>query len=174
MSKFLGYVLRHRPDSIGLAVDERGWASVDELLDRAAAAGRRFDREDLLRVVATNDKRRFTLAPDGRRIRAAQGHSIAVDLELRPVEPPPALYHGTAERFVDSIMRDGLTPRSRRHVHLSLDEATARRVGARNGRPAVFAVHAREMHARGHRFYLSENGVWLTDRVPPEYLSRVS
>ncbi len=171
VSKFLSYVLRHDPGSIGLALDRQGWADVEGLLERASAAGRRLSRADLERVVATNDKRRFTLSPDGTRIRAAQGHSIAVDLDLPAREPPPILYHGTADRFLPSILREGLVPRSRRQVHLSPDVVTARRVGARHGRSIVLRMDASAMYDRGHTFHEAENGVWLTDGVPPEFLA---
>jgi putative RNA 2'-phosphotransferase len=120
--------------------------------------------------VETSDKKRFSVSPDGLRIRAAQGHSVSVELGLSPQEPPPVLYHGTAMRFVEAILSQGLKPQSRQHVHLSLDEATALRVGERHGKPYIFRVNALVMHTRGFKFYLSENGVWLTDYVPAEFL----
>ena len=171
LSKFLSYVLRHRPDSIGLALDPQGWANIAELIGMGNAAGTRFSREDLLHVVETSDKKRFSVSPDGLRIRAAQGHSASVELGLPPQEPPEVLYHGTATRFVQSILAEGLTPQDRRHVHLSLDEATAHRVGERHGKPVIVRVEARRMHTKGFTFYLADNGVWLTDRVPPEFLA---
>ena len=170
ISKFLSLVLRHEPERIGLRLDEAGWASVDELLRAAAAAGQSISREVLLDVVATNDKQRFALSPDGTRIRASQGHSIAVELGLTPMTPPPILFHGTASRFLAAILADGLHPAARRYVHLSADEATARRVGQRHGSPVVLRVDAAAMHADGHAFYRSANGVWLTGAVPPRYL----
>lgn len=170
LSKFLSFVLRHKPDAIGLALDSQGWAGIDDLISKADAAGTRFKRDDLRRVVETNDKKRFSISDDGLRIRAAQGHSVSVELGLSPQEPPPVLYHGTATRFVESILLQGLTPQSRQQVHLSLDETTARRVGQRHGKPSILLVDARAMHGEGMRFYLADNGVWLTDHVPPRFL----
>ncbi|ALK98168.1 RNA 2'-phosphotransferase [Massilia sp. WF1] len=169
-SKLLSYVLRHRPDSIGLALDAHGWAGVDELLACLDAHGKRIDRALLERTVAGNDKQRFAFNDDRSRIRASQGHSIAVDLQLREAEPPAVLYHGTASRFLKSILAAGLRAGGRQHVHLSADVATAMRVGARHGFPAVLAVDAARMHADGLAFYQSDNGVWLTGEVKPTYL----
>jgi putative RNA 2'-phosphotransferase len=171
LSKFLSLVLRHQPESIGLVLDAQGWADVDDLIARAAAAEAVFSRAELEQVVATSDKKRFTISGDGLRIRAAQGHSVAVELGLTPREPPPVLFHGTATRFVDAIMARGLTPQSRQHVHLSLDEATALNVGRRHGQPIIFRVDAAAMHRTGMVFYVADNGVWLTDHVQPEYLT---
>jgi putative RNA 2'-phosphotransferase len=172
ISKFLSFVLRHDPASIGLHLDEQGWASVDELLAKAGASGRQLDRETLLNIVANSDKQRFTLSVDQTRIRAAQGHSVKVDLGLAPAVPPPRLFHGTADRFIDSILRDGLRAQSRQQVHLSHDEPTAIAVGSRHGRPVVLSVDASGMHRDGYAFYQADNGVWLTDAVPAQYLSR--
>ena len=173
LSKFLSFVLRHKPDAIGLVLDAEGWAGIDDLIAKgnAAAAGTRFDRDDLLNVVATSDKKRFSLSSDGLHIRAAQGHSVSVELGLVPREPPPVLYHGTATRFVEAILVEGLKPQSRQQVHLSLDVVTAHRVGQRHGKPVIFKVDAARMHAQGFKFYVADNGVWLTDAVPPEFLS---
>jgi len=171
LSKFLSRVLRHDPASIGVTLDAQGWADVEELLAGARRAGVPLTREALEQVVAENDKQRYALSDDGRRIRANQGHSIPVDLGLEPIAPPAYLYHGTADQFAAAIRRDGLLPRRRTHVHLSPDEETARRVGARHGRPVVLVVDAGRLHGDGHLFYLSANGVWLTDRVPPAYIS---
>lgn len=170
LSKFLSLVLRHRPERIGLTLDPGGWADVDELLHRARAARVDLTRAKLERVVRENDKQRFALSDDGARIRARQGHSIDVDLGLSPVEPPELLYHGTARRNVDSIRAEGLARKRRHHVHLSPDAVTAERVGRRHGQPVILTVEAGRMHADGHAFYLTGNGVWLTDTVPPEYL----
>lgn len=170
-SKFLSLVLRHEPEVIGLALDENGWVEVEQLLEKMAASGNPIGRETLEEVVATNDKRRFAFSGDGRRIRASQGHSIEIDLALEPVTPPDVLLHGTAERNVASILREGLHPGERRHVHLSLDAATATRVAIRHGKPAILKVDARAMAAAGYLFYRSENGVWLTERVPAEYVT---
>jgi putative RNA 2'-phosphotransferase len=171
LSKFLSFVLRHRPAAIGLTLDPQGWTSVDELIAKSDAAGTRFSREDLLHVVEVSEKKRFSLSADGQRIRAAQGHSVAVQLGLSPREPPSVLYHGTATRFVASILSEGLKPMTRQQVHLSIDEATARRVGQRHGKPAILKVEAVRMHVKGFRFFLADNGVWLTDQVPPEFLT---
>ncbi|MDH0612219.1 MULTISPECIES: RNA 2'-phosphotransferase [unclassified Agrobacterium] len=169
-SKFLSYVLRHAPESIGLTLDAQGWADVADLLAKANASGMPLDEAGLFSVVAESDKKRFTLSEDGRRIRAAQGHSVKVDLGQPPVEPPPQLFHGTATRFLESIMREGLRPGSRQQVHLSEDRTTAHSVGQRHGKPAVLVVDAGRMFSEGHRFYQADNGVWLTDEVPTAYL----
>jgi putative RNA 2'-phosphotransferase len=171
LSKFLSFVLRHKPDSIGVVLDSQGWVSVDELIAKSHASATRFTREDLLRVVETSEKKRFTLSADAQMIRAAQGHSVAVDLELTPKEPPAILYHGTATRFLDSILVEGLNAKSRQQVHLSFDSATAKLVGQRHGRPAVLKVDARSMHAQGFKFFQADNGVWLVDHVPPKFLT---
>ncbi len=173
-SKFLSLHLRHRPDLLGLILEPGGWVRVDELLAAAAQRGVSISRTDLDEVVARNDKQRFSFDPTGTRIRANQGHSVTVDLELEPVEPPPILYHGTSERTVAAIERDGLRKMRRQHVHLSGDSETAQRVGARHGRPAVFEVDTTAMRGAGHTFFRSANGVWLTDAVPPSYLRRVT
>ena len=171
LSKFLSLVLRHQPEAIGLALDGQGWAGIDDLIAKANAAGTRFGREDLLRVVAESDKKRFSLSADIDRIRAAQGHSVSVELGLAAQEPPPVLYHGTATRFVEAILSEGLKPQARQQVHLSSDDATAQRVGQRHGKPHIFKVNAGGMHAKGFKFFRADNGVWLTDHVPPEFLA---
>jgi putative RNA 2'-phosphotransferase len=170
VSKFLSLVLRHDPEKIGLTLDAAGWAEVDELIAAAARSGVDLDRETLARVVAENDKQRFALSPDGRRIRANQGHSVDVDLGLEPRTPPERLFHGTASRFVDSIRASGLHAASRAHVHLSADAETARTVGQRHGTPVVLTIAAGRMHRDGRLFFRSANGVWLTDAVPAEYI----
>jgi putative RNA 2'-phosphotransferase len=171
-SKFLSLVLRHRPERIGLSLDAEGWAKVSELLHLMTAAGHPITRDILVEVVAGNDKRRFAFSEDGSRIRASQGHSIGVDLALPPAVPPERLFHGTAFRFLESILEHGLLRGSRNHVHLSLDEETATRVGQRHGKPVVLKVAAGDMQRDGHVFFVSENGVWLTEHVPGKYLSR--
>lgn len=170
LSKFLSFILRHSPEAIGLTLDVQGWAVIDDMVEKARLAGRDFSRNDLLRVVQSSDKKRFSISEDGLHIRAVQGHSITVDLGLQPKKPPEVLYHGTAMRFVSAILREGLVPKSRQHVHLSVDESSARIVGQRHGAPTIFIVNALRMHLMGFLFYLSENGVWLTDHVPPEFL----
>lgn len=171
-SKWLSFVLRHAPESIGLRLDAQGWARVDDLLEKAELAGQSLDRPTLLDIVRTSDKKRFTLSDDRALIRAAQGHSVAVDLGLSPAEPPEVLWHGTAEKSVAAILAEGLKPGKRRHVHLSLDAATARRVGERHGRPVLFLVHVGCMRTAGHEFFRADNGVWLTEAVPPKFLER--
>lgn len=169
-SKFLSYVLRHQPDAIGLQLDKEGWANLSELINLANTDGRNLTLELVKEVVATNDKKRFVFSEDGKKIRASQGHSVAIELGLEPVTPPDFLYHGTATRFLDSILEKGLIPGSRRHVHLSAEQTTAVEVGRRHGKPAVLTIRSSEMHSSGHDFFLSENGVWLTLSVPVEFL----
>ena len=171
VSKFLSYVLRHNPDTIGIELDEAGWVDVNELLAGCERNGRHLTREELAEVVATNDKQRFAFSQDGRSIRASQGHSIPVDLGYAPTPPPAVLYHGTVEGNLPAITREGITKGDRHAVHLSPDRETAAKVGSRHGRPVVLEIDAAAMHADGHRFYLSANGVWLTEHVPPAYVS---
>jgi putative RNA 2'-phosphotransferase len=168
-SKFLAKYLRHDPAAIGLSVDAGGWVGVRDLLAACERAGMPMTRAELEHVVATNDKQRFVL--DGDRIRANQGHSIAVELGLSAAEPPALLYHGTVARFLTQIRRDGLRPMRRHDVHLSPDVETARRVGARRGKPVVLTVRSGAMHHAGHEFRQSANGVWLTKSVPASFLS---
>ena len=170
LSKFLSLVLRHAPETIGLTLDANGWTDVDELVRRANAHGKTLTAADVLRITAESDKKRFTLSEDNLRIRAAQGHSIKVELGLTPVTPPDILFHGTATRFADAIKAEGLKPQSRQQIHLSLDEDTAVKVGQRHGKPIVFRVEAGRMHAEGYLFFRADNGVWLTDAVPPAFL----
>ena len=167
-SKRLSYVLRHAPGSVGLTLDAAGWADVGALLD---ALG--WTRAELERVVATNDERRFALDESGTRIRASQGHSVTVDLGYAAEDPPPVLFHGTAERNLPRIEAEGLLPGRRHAVHLSPDEVTARAVGARHGRAVVLRVDAAAMADGGAVFTRSANGVWLVDAVPPAFLTRV-
>ena len=171
-SKFLSLVLRHRPALVDIRLDPAGWAPVDDLLAGLREHDPGWDRARLERVVRDNDKQRFEISPDGTRIRARQGHSVDVDLGYEPVEPPERLYHGTVERSLEAIEREGLRPMGRHHVHLSPDVATARRVGGRRGRPVVLVVDARGLHEVGARFYRTGNDVWLVDRVPAGFLSR--
>ena len=170
VSKRLSYVLRHRPDSVGLVLDGAGWADVDVLLAALAAHGLPLSRADLDAVVAGNDKQRFALDASGTRIRASQGHSVPVDLGYAAQEPPAVLFHGTPVRALPAVLAEGLRPGRRHAVHLSADEATARTVGERRGRAAVLAVDAAAMARDGAAFTRSANGVWLVDAVPPRYL----
>ncbi|WP_274560473.1 RNA 2'-phosphotransferase [Streptomyces spiramyceticus] len=168
VSKYLSKHLRHQPERIGITLDENGWVEIDTLIKAAAEHGFRFTRAELDHVVAANDKQRF--AVDGSRIRANQGHTVEVDLDLPEAEPPAYLYHGTVARSLDAIRTEGLRPMARHDVHLSPDRETATCVGARRGRPVVINVDAGAMHRAGHIFRVSANGVWLTASVPPEYL----
>ena len=173
LSKYLSKYLRHRPEELGLALMPGGWVEVDALLAASAQRGISISRGELEEVVTRNDKKRFAFDESGTLIRAQQGHSATVDLELEPARPPEVLYHGTPERNLVAITRDGLLKMYRHHVHLSPDEATARAVGARRGRPVVLAVHAEKMHRDRYVFYRSGNGVWLVEYVSPRYLSRL-
>ncbi|MFJ8617744.1 RNA 2'-phosphotransferase [Streptomyces clavifer] len=168
VSKYLSKHLRHQPDRIGISLDAHGWVSIEELLRACARHGFAISRSELDHVVAANDKQRFAVADD--RIRANQGHTVAVDLDLAPAEPPAYLYHGTVARALDAIRNEGLRPMARHHVHLSRDRETATRVGARRGAPVVLSVDAGAMHRAGHLFHVTANGVWLTDAVPPGFL----
>ncbi|MDX9987572.1 RNA 2'-phosphotransferase [Thiothrix unzii] len=171
-SKFLSLILRHQPETVGLTLDEAGWVSVSELLTQLAAHGRKMSMEELEHVVTTNDKQRFSFNADKTRIRANQGHSLrTLDLGLQAVEPPEILYHGTAERFLESILQTGLEKRSRQHVHLSADTETAHKVGIRHGKPVILQIAAGRMQHDGFIFFRSDNGVWLTDHVPTMYIS---
>jgi putative RNA 2'-phosphotransferase len=171
VSKYLSLHLRHHPERLGLTLGAGGWVAVDQLLDACARDGFPITRAELEEVVATNDKQRYSFDETGTLIRANQGHSAPVDLELEPVEPPALLYHGTGDGSVAVIQAEGLKKMARHHVHLSADVATARKVGMRHGRPVIFAVDAAAMRRDGHLFYRSANGVWLVDSVAPQYLT---
>jgi putative RNA 2'-phosphotransferase len=170
LSKFLSLILRHKPQTIGLTLDEGGWAHVEELILKTNQHHVPLTLENLKRIVAHNDKKRFLFSNDQQLIRANQGHSIEVDLQLKKVEPPQILYHGTAIQHLESIKVEGLQKRARHHVHLSADLQTAKTVGARYGKPVVLRILSKDMHDRGFHFFQSENGVWLTECVPPEFL----
>ena len=169
-SKMLARWLRHRPDVIGLTVDKHGWTDVADLLLKAATAGISFTHDELVQLVVENDKQRFSLSPDGTRIRAAQGHSIQVVLKLSVKTPPPVLYHGTVEKFLALIRKKGLLPGTRRDVHLSATRETAVAVGARRGTPVVLIIETHLLLRDGYQFRCSDNGVWLIPNVPPQYL----
>ncbi|RCV52378.1 RNA 2'-phosphotransferase [Marinitenerispora sediminis] len=169
-SKFLARVLRHEPELLGLTLDPAGWVAVDDLLAACRRAGVELTPADLDEVVARNDKSRFAFSPDRRRVRAQQGHSVPVRLDLPETVPPTTLYHGTVGPSLPAIFTEGLRPMARHDVHLSPDPETARRVGARRGRPVVLRVAAGRMHADGHAFRVSGNGVWLVPAVPAHYL----
>lgn len=169
-SKFLSLVLRHQPETIGLELDAQGWADIDDLLTKAAGGGLNISRDEFDHIVATSEKKRFAISPCGSRVRANQGHSVEVDLQLQPQTPPDTLYHGTATRFLDAILLEGLKPGSRQQVHLSAAYDTAVAVGQRHGKPVVLKVKALELHHSGESFFQSDNGVWLVSHVPHNYL----
>ena len=169
LGRFLSLVLRHDPSAAGITLDEHGWADVKKLLDGVRRTGRQIDMETLERIVRENNKLRYSFNEDHTRIRANQGHSLQVDVELRQVVPPQYLYHGTAARFLPSILAEGIKKMGRQYVHLSGDVQTAMAVGRRHGMPAVLKINAEAMSRDGITFYRSENGVWLCDHVPPEY-----
>jgi len=171
-SKFLSLILRHKPGSVGLTLDDAGWVEVDALLKALDERGRGMSRDDLNQVVADNNKKRFEFNEDGTRIRARQGHSVEVELGYQPKAPPAVLYHGTAERFLEAIFREGLQKMSRHHVHLSATTDTARQVGGRHGKPVILEVRAQEMAEAGFQFFETDNHVWLVDSVPTQYFQR--
>lgn len=170
LSKFISLILRHNPGVICIKLDENGWTNVKELIDKSKAKGKLFDFEDLKYIVKNNDKQRYSFNNDYTKIRANQGHSITVNLELAAQKPPEILYHGTAERNLASILKNGLLKQNRQHVHLSLDVETAIKVGKRHGKVVVLKIKSAEMHKAGIPFYLSKNKVWLTDFVDPVYI----
>lgn len=170
LSVFISLILRHKPEAVGITLDEHGWANVDELIEGINKSGQQITTEILEEIVRNDEKSRYSFNQDKTLIRANQGHSVKVDVELKEQEPPSTLYHGTAKRFLESIFKDGLQPMSRLYVHLSKNHETAVKVGKRHGEPAVLQIDAGKMHRDGYKFYLSENGVWLTGEVPIEYL----
>ena len=173
-SKFLSLILRHRPETIGITLDEHGWADVSELIQGINRTGKHSLTPELLEeIVRTDEKQRYAFNGDHTLIRANQGHSIPVDVELEEAVPPAVLYHGTGEKYAVSIDRQGLLPQSRLYVHLSSDVVTARKVGSRHGRPVIYSIDCAAMAADGYRFFLSANHVWLTEKVPPEYLRKM-
>lgn len=170
-SKLLARWLRHRPDAIGLVLDNNGWADLDELLLKAAETGINFRKDELLRIAAEDDKQRYSLSADGLRIRAAQGHSVSVDLRLPVKTPPPVLYHGTVHKFLPAIRDKGLLPGNRRDVHLSANTVTAESVSRRRGEPVVLIIVTHALLKDGYFFRQSVNGVWLTGAVPARYIT---
>lgn len=172
ISKFLSLVLRHLPETISIQLDQNGWTDVNELIEKANNYGIKFDRETLNHIVETNSKKRFAFNETFDKIRASQGHSVDIELGYSNQKPPTILFHGTADKFVQSILDTGLEKRNRQHVHLSSDLETALKVGQRHGKPFIFKVLAEQMYNDNFQFYISENGVWLTDNVPTKYLKR--
>jgi putative RNA 2'-phosphotransferase len=169
VSKFLSLILRHSPETIGLQLDPHGWADVDELISKSSV---KFTSEELEEVVETNDKQRFAFNADHSKIRASQGHSVEIDLALQAQQPPEFLYHGTVAKFFEGIRKEDLQKMSRQHLHLSHDKQTAEKVGSRRGIPVILNINSGQMHRDGILFYLSDNGVWLTDHVPPQYINQ--
>lgn len=172
ISKYLSFILRHEPDSIGLELSDEGWVNIKELIGKTRKF--KLTRELINTVVETNDKKRFLISEDGERIKANQGHSIDVKLELEPVMPPDILLHGTAERFLESILSEGLTKQRRHHVHLSETQKTALSVGARYGKPVLLKIDSKLMHGEGFKFFKTENDVWLVDHVPIKYVVKTA
>jgi len=170
-SKYMSLILRHKPETIGITLDEHGWADVDELIEGISRT-QNFNMDILEEIVRTDEKQRYSFNADKTKIRANQGHSIEVDVELEEKEPPEILWHGTGEKFATSIDNIGLIPKSRLYVHLSKDEETATIVGRRHGKPVLYMVNTREMYKDGFKFFLSKNGVWLTKEVPVRYLEK--
>ena len=172
ISKFLSLILRHKPQTIGIDLDDAGWVEVATLLTalNKHPAGKSVSAVVLDEVVASNDKQRFEFSPDRQRIRARQGHSLDVELGYEPAAPPETLLHGTPDRFLDSIRESGLMKMNRHHVHMHVDNETSLAVGARRGKPVLVTIRSGEMHRNGHEFFVTENNVWLTDHVPPEFI----
>lgn len=173
ISKYLSYHLRHNPEALGLTLDKGGWVGVAALLKAAADNGFAMTPLELETAVATNDKQRFSFDETGMRIRANQGHSTPIDLDLTPQCPPEVLYHGTGAQFVPAILNTGLKKMARHHVHLSAEPETAYKVGSRHGKPVIFQVNTAAMVQANFTFYCSANGVWLVDHVPPDYLEAI-
>lgn len=171
LGRYMCLILRHKPETIGISLDEHGWAAVDELIEEIAK-NNEFNREILELIVSTDNKQRYSFNEDKTLIRANQGHSIPVDVELDEVEPPDILFHGSAQKFEQAIDMEGLKHKSRLYVHLSKDEETALNVGRRHGKPVIYMVDAKKMYEEGYKFYLSKNGVWLTKEVPLKYLKK--
>ncbi len=172
-SRFISLILRHKPETIGITLDEHGWADVQALIDGINAIGKyHLDMELLEEIVRTDEKQRYSFSEDRTLIRANQGHSIPVDVELEEKTPPDVLWHGTGEKYVSSIDGQGLIPKSRLYVHLSVDIDTARKVGSRHGKPVIYKIDCKKMVEDGYHFYISANQVWLTKEVPAKYLKK--
>ena len=170
ISKFLSLVLRHQPETIGIELDESGWVEISDLISGMIRSGRDVTINQIKEVVKTNDKQRFTISDDDQRIRAKQGHSVEVELGYQPATPPESLCHGTPDRFIPLIRDEGLKKMQRHHVHMHEDQKLAKEVGSRRGHSVLLNIRSREMHDAGHEFFVTENDVWLTDHVPPEFI----
>jgi putative RNA 2'-phosphotransferase len=173
LGKFLSLVLRHKPETIGLELDQHGWANTQDLLTKMNQHGKKIDMETLERIVQTNNKKRYSFNEDRSKIRANQGHSIAVDVEMREAVPPDVLYHGTAERFLESIKLQGILRMSRQYVHLSETVETAKAVGSRHGKPIILMIDTKTMVQDGYHFWISENGVWQSEDIPWKYVKEI-
>ena len=171
ISKFLSLVLRHKPETIGITLDQNGWININELIEKSNKYGVQFNRETLNHIVATNSKKRFAISESFDKIRASQGHSVKIELGYINKMPPEILFHGTSEKSVSSILEKGLKRQNRQHVHLSNDIETANKVGQRHGKPYIFEVLAEQMYNDNFEFFISDNGVWLTENVPNKYLN---
>jgi RNA:NAD 2''-phosphotransferase len=172
LSKFLSLLLRHSPKTIGITLDENGWTDVIDLIDKMNKNGEKINMEILKEIVNTDNKSRYTFDENYTKIRATQGHSVKVELGYIPQKPPIILYHGTGKKYIESIFKDGIKKQSRNHVHLSGDKETALKVGQRHGTPIILEILSEEMYNNNHQFFLSENGVWLTDYIPVEYIKK--
>ena len=172
ISKFLSYHLRHHPEKLGLTMEKGGWVSIEELLKASAQNNVPLSLSELTEVVINNDKKRFSFDETGTKIRANQGHSINIDLQLNPRIPPDLLYHGTHPQVVNTILKEGIKKMSRHHVHLSVDILTAEKVGQRRGKPIILQIDTKKMNEDGFIFYCSDNNIWLVDFVPPQYLTK--
>lgn len=170
ISKLLSLVLRHQPEKIGLELNENGWANVAVLLEKLNTTGNQVDFKLLQELVEENDKKRFAFNDDKTMIRASQGHSIHIELNLESIEPPELLYHGTVNESLEVIRKEGIKKMSRQHVHLSTEKETATKVAIRRGKPIILTVSAHSMHTAGYKFFLSANHVWLTEEVPPQFI----
>ena len=173
IGKYLSLILRHKPETIGISLDEHGWGDVEEIIEGISRQYPEMNMALLEEIVETNNKKRYSFNEDKTLIRANQGHSIPVDVELEVMVPPDILYHGTGEKYVSSINEQGLIRKSRLYVHLSADLETAKKVGVRHGKPAIYVVDCKKMYQDGYVFYESVNGVWLTEAVPVEYISLI-
>ena len=174
LSKFIAYILRHNPSAASVELDENGWADVGELIDGVCKTGRQLNLQALEEIVQSDGKQRFSFNEDKTKIRANQGHSISVDVQMSELAPPEVLYHGTAEKYIESVRQQGILSKSRNYVHLSKDVQTAKKVGSRHGRPVVLKIDAKGMYEEGYKFLLSANGIWQTKQVPVKFITEIT